>query len=358
MDIGNFRKTIDAIDQQILALLNERMELAGKIGAAKRTEGGPIYVPAREELLIQKLLDVNQGPMHEAEVRSIFREIISAGIALQKTMRIGFLGPEAGLTHEAALKNFGSSLAYEAYACIADAFKAVEQREVDFAVVPIEHSRQGTVVETLDQLGLCDLKIVSQIVLPVEHCLISKYGVHDIHCIYAQADVLRECSEWLRAHRPQAKLITVDSTQRALEHAHRESASAAVGCRIGALLAGLSIAEAGIQDDKGSKTRFFVVGNDIHGFHPDVAWKSSLYLVPANTPGALQQALASFSSRGINLLKIESRPSRQRIWDSVFFIDFLGHWEDPLVQEAIKDLEAAKVFVKKLGSYPHIKTAE
>ena len=358
MGIEDFREKIDRIDKEVLALLNKRMQFAGKIGEAKRAEGGPVYVPAREETLVQKLLQANKGPMGEIQVRSIFREIISAGISLQRKMLIGFLGPEATAAHQAAIKNFGSSLDYKAYDTIADVFDEVERREIDFGVVPVEHSIEGTMFETLDQLSAGSLKVVSQIILPVEHCLISKHTLKESQCVYSTDTILRECREWLRDYLPQAELITTRSTGQAVARAQKEAGAAAIGSRLAAHVFEMPIVACGIQDNKETKIRYVIVGHDYPLPSADVSWKSSFYLTLPNTPGALQKTLLPLASRGIDLTKIETRPSHQRTWDYVFYVDLLGHREDPIVAEAIQELEAGGAFVKWLGSYPRIKGAE
>ena len=358
MGIENFREKIDQIDKEVLALLNERMQLAGKIGEAKRVEGGPVYVPAREETLVQKLLEANKGPMGEIQVRSIFREIISAGISLQRKMLIGFLGPEGAYTHQAALKNFGSSLDYKGFANIADIFAAVGRREIDFGVVPVENSIEGTVFETLDQLSKGSLKVASQLILPVEHCFMSHCALKDVQYIYAEETVFYQCQVWLDTHLPDAEFIIVGSGGEGARMVKSGENSAVIGSRLIAPTFGLSILEEAIQDRKDNKTRFFIVGQDSQLPNAEVSWKSSLYLTLSNTPGALQKALIPFASRGIDLTKVETRPSRQRTWDYVFYVDLLGHREDSIVAEAIKELEAGGAFVKWLGSYPQIKEAE
>lgn len=354
MDLDALRKKIDAVDLEIIERLNARVRLASEVGQAKLKQGSPAYVPSREEAVFQRLLAANPGPLTADALKAIYREIISASTSLQKVLGIAYLGPEATFTHQAALKNFGSSLRFTPCATIPDVFTAVERGEADHGVVPIENSTEGAVFHSLDMLVETELKIVAQVFLPIEHCLISREPLEKIRIIYSRDQALGQCRDWLRRNLPTAQVEPVDSTSAAVVRAGATPGAAAIASRLAAELHGVPVVTAGIQDKADNVTRFLVLGKNVSPPLGQGRDKTSLVFSLHDRPGALLRALEPFSSRGVNLSKIESRPSRQKAWHYYFFIDCLGHWEDGVVQEAVAALRNECPFVKWLGSYPNV----
>lgn len=353
MDLDQYRKQIDAIDEQIVRLLNERIQLAVEVGRVKAFAGEPIYQPVREEQVFTKLAERNQGPLGEAGLRAIYRQIISAATALQKPLAVAFLGPEATYTHQAALQNFGQMVNYLPLHTIPDVFSAVERGEADFGVVPIENSTEGAVFHSLDMLAETELKIIAQIYLQIEHCLISRSDLEGIRSVHSKDNALGQCRAWLSRRLPQADLVEVSSTSRAVLDAREDPTVAAIASRVAADLYDVPIVAENIQDNADNITRFLVIGETANARLGEGRDKSSYVFTLRDEVGALIRAQTPFSSRGINLTKIESRPSRRKLWDYYFFIDILGHNEDPAVQAAVDELSKICPMVKWLGSYPN-----
>lgn len=352
-ELNKKRASIDHIDAEIIALLNKRLDLANAIGTIKEKSGAEIYDPAREALVFEKLEQLNQGPLTQTGLEAIYREIISAAISLEKELVVAFLGPEATYTHQAVLKNFGASLKTSAMKTIQDVFASVESGECAYGVVPIENSTEGAVFHSMDQLVESDLKICAQVYLPIEHCLISKAAFEDIEEVHSKDQALGQCREWLRRNLPNATLVESNSTASAVQVASERTEVAAIASALAAELNAMPILEKGIQDKANNVTRFLVVGNNAVKPVGKGKDKTSLVISLKDQAGALEKALTPFAKRGINLSKIESRPSRKKAWDYVFFIDLIGHIEDTLVQEAVEELKACTSFVKWLGSYPN-----
>lgn len=349
------REAIDAIDRDLVRLLSERVRHAVEIGQIKHANGADYYDPAREAQVMEKVAALNSGPLSEKTLRSIYREVISGSIALEKQLAIAYLGPEATYTHQAAMSSFGASLEYRPMKTIADVFAEVEHGDADYGVIPIENSSEGAVFHSMDQLVESDLKICSQIYLPIEHCLVSRSSLDSIQSVHSKDQALGQCRDWLRRNLPEATLVDSASTAAAAELASREPGVAAIASELTADLYGLQVLEKGIQDKAGNVTRFLVVGATHAKPLGKGRDKTSLVLSLRDECGALQRALDSFASRGINLSKIESRPSRKKAWDYIFFIDLIGHHDDEAIQDALRELEANCSFLKWLGSYPNIK---
>jgi chorismate mutase/prephenate dehydratase len=358
MDLDAIRTQIDQIDRELVELLNRRLALAAEIGRLKRSTGGAIYVPEREDAVLRKVCDRNQGPIKNEALRAIYREIMSAAIALEKPLLIAYLGPEATNTHQAALKKFGASVDYHAMATISDIFTAVEKGEADYAVIPIENSTEGSVRETLDSFVESDLKIVAQIYLEITHALISRSPLDRIERVYSKDQALAQCRHWLQRHLPHAQLIDAPSTSRAVQIARDEAGTAAVASELAAAHFGVPVVERNIQDKADNTTRFFVLGKKpggpVGGGKDVSSFLVSLGDEAASHPGALLKMLMPMAERGINLSKIESRPSKKRPWDYYFFLDVTGHYEDPKMKEALAELKRFCPLVKWLGSYPAV----
>lgn len=344
----------DEIDQTIVQLLNQRVQHAAEIGKIKHANGADYYDPTREAQVMAKIAALNPGPITNSTLQSVYREVISGSIALEKKLIIGYLGPEATYTHQAAIRNFGVSLEYRAIKTIPDVFSEVESGTADYGVVPIENSTEGAVFHSMDMLVESDLHICSQVYLPIEHCLISQSPIDQIKEVRSKDQALGQCRDWLRKNLPEARLTDVVSTADAVCTAKETIGVAAVASELSAHRYGVAIQARGIQDRDDNVTRFLVIGKTRAKPLGEGRDKTSLVISLKDEPGALEKTLRPFGSRGINLSKIESRPSRKKAWDYLFFIDFIGHYEDELVQSALAELEGHCSFVKWLGSYPNV----
>jgi chorismate mutase/prephenate dehydratase len=347
------REAIDAIDREMVRLLNERVQEAGAIGKIKHASGAPYYDPSREAQVMDKIAALNSGALNPTALRAIYREIISASIALEKKLAIAYLGPEATYTHQAAVRNFGVSLDYRPMKTISDVFTEVERGEADYGVIPIENSTEGAVFHSMDMLVDTDLYICSQVYLPIEHCLISQSPLAEIKEVHSKDQALGQCRAWLRRNLPDAQLVDTSSTAHAVKLAKSSRVVAAVASELAAELYELPVVQRGIQDKTDNVTRFLVVGKTEAQALGSGRDKTSLVFSLKDECGALEKVLEAFASRGINLSKIESRPSRRKAWDYYFFIDLIGHRADAEVQAAFKELEGHCSFVKWLGSYPN-----
>lgn len=358
MDLGPIRQKIDSLDLQLVELLNERLKLAAEIGKVKRSAGGQIYVAEREDAVLRKVTAQNQGPIKNEALRAIYREVMSAAIALEKPLLIAYLGPEASNTHAAALKKFGASVDYHAMPTVSDIFTAVEKGETDYAVIPIENSTEGSVREALDSFVESDLKIVAQIYLEISHALISNSPLEQIARVYSKDQALAQCRHWLQRHLPHAQLVDAPSTSRAVQIAKQETAAAAIAGELAAEHYGVPILERNIQDKADNTTRFFVIGRQasgaVGGGKDITSLLVSLGDEAASHSGALLKMLMPLAERGINLSKVESRPSKKRPWDYYFFLDVTGHYEDPNMKAALSELKKFCPLVKWLGSYPAV----
>jgi len=356
MSLGPLRDKIDALDRQLVDLINQRLACAAEIGRIKRSQGGEIYVPEREDAVLRQVSAHNGGPIKPEALRAIYREIMSAAIALEKPLSVAYLGPEASNTHAAAIRKFGASVDYLAMTAIADVFTAVEKGEADLAVIPIENSTEGSVREALDSFVESELKIVAQIHLELTYALISQSAPEKIVRVLSKDQALAQCRNWLRRHVPHAQLVDAPSTSRAVQIAKEDPAAAAVANELAADHYGVPVVARNIQDRADNTTRFFVLGRKpagpVGGGKDTTSLLISLGEEAAAHSGSLLRMLMPLAERGINLSKIESRPSKRRPWDYYFFVDLSGHHDDPAMKEAVADLKKFCPLVKWLGSYP------
>lgn len=355
MELESLRRKIDGIDREIIEKLNERVRLAIEIGKIKHARGQDIYNPTREVEILEKLTEQNPGPLDDASIQSIFREIISSARASERYMKVAYLGPEATFTHQAAIKNFGTKLEFRPMNHIVDVIMEVEHNDADYGVFPIENSTGGSVNNSQEILVETDLKIISEVYLQVQHCLISRTPMDKITDVYSKDQALNQCRDWLRRNLPKARLHEVGSTTAGVQIAKEEEGAAAVASLVASDLYGVPVLKENIQDRTDNFTRFLVIGKYPSPPLGGGRDKTSLVFSIHDEVGGLQKALEAFSAREINLLKIESRPSRKRPWDYYFYVDFIGHIEDAPVQEAVGALEEHCPFVKWLGSYPNRK---
>ncbi len=350
--LQSHRAQIDTIDQQLVRLLNERVEQATAIGKIKHAAGADYFDPCREAQVMEKVSELNPGPLPPKALRAIYREIISASIGLEKALVIAYLGPPATYTHQAALRSFGSSLVYRPLRTIAEVFAEVERGVADYGVIPIENSTEGAVFHSLDMLVESDLKIVAEQYLPIEHCLIADASIEDITEVHSKDQALGQCRNWLRTHLPKAVLVDNHSTAGAVELAKERKGVAAIASALAAELYEMPIIERSIQDKSDNVTRFLTIGKTRVRPLGEGRDKTSMVISINDRMGALSDALKPFTDQGINLTRIESRPSRRKPWDYVFFIDVVGHYEDAKLKSAIEALRETCPMVKWLGSYP------
>jgi chorismate mutase/prephenate dehydratase len=345
------RKAIDSIDSQIVALLNDRTEHVLAIGHIKVAAGGSIYAPHREKAVLDKVSGLNPGPVPDHSLHAIYREIMSCALSLEKTMSIAFLGPEATFTHQAAIRRFGNSLTYAAQKTIGDVFSEVGKGRADYGVVPIENSTEGVVNNTLDMFVDSSLKVVAQMVMPIQHCLVSRGAKTRIKKLYSHPQALGQCRAWVQAHHPKAEIIETSSTTRAAELAKEDKSAAAIASSLAAEQYNLRILEKNIQDNAANVTRFLVLGTQCSPSTGND--RTSLMFRITHEVGALHRALAPFQKHQLNMTKIESRPSKRKAWEYYFFLDVDGHVDDPPVKKALSALEKECGSIKILGSYPN-----
>ncbi|MFO1476098.1 MAG: prephenate dehydratase [Verrucomicrobiota bacterium] len=351
MNIPEHRKSIDKLDAQIIKLLNDRTRHVLAIGEIKLRAGEEIYAPHRERAVLQRVSRLNPGPITSDQLHAIYREIMSSALALEKTLTIAYLGPEATFTHQAAIRRFGSSLKYASQKTIADVFTEVSKSRADYGVVPVENTTEGVVTHTLDMFVESDLKIVAQIILKVQQCLLSRWRRSDIRRLYAHPQSLAQCRGWVQNHLPRVEIIETSSNARSAEFAAREKNAAAIAGALAAEKYKVPILELDIQDNAANATRFLVLGRTCSP--PTGKDRTSLMVSITDKVGALHSALAAFRRNRINMTKIESRPSKRKAWEYFFFIDCDGHMEDRRVAKAIGQLGEHCNFVKILGSYPN-----
>lgn len=348
-----FRDEIDDIDAEVLKLLSRRAECAKEIGEIKQnqTVAVPFYRPEREKAVLERLMSLNTGPLPDKEIHRLFREVMSACLALEMPMDIAYLGPEGTFTQAAVLRQFGHSVNTVAMRSIPDVFKAVQSENAHFGIVPIENSTEGVVTHTLDMLLKSELKICGEILLRIQHNLLSKAErLEDIQIIYAHEQALAQCRNWLNRYAPHIKCKSVSSNGLAADLAVKEPGAAAIAGLMASDFYGLSILAAGIEDEANNTTRFLVIGDqELDATGTD---KTSLVVSSNNHPGLLHKLLEPIARHDINMTRLESRPSRQGIWEYVFFIDIEGHFRDKNVQALLTEMQDLATLFKILGSYP------
>ncbi|MEI6654855.1 MAG: prephenate dehydratase [Verrucomicrobiota bacterium] len=352
MNLDPIRNQIDLIDLELLDLLSRRADLVHQVGLIKKRDGLQIYAPEREEALLRKLVEMNRGRMPERSIRAIYREIMSAALLLEDDLKIAYLGPEGTWTHQAAIKKFGHSVSYAAQPNFADVFDQVARRRVDYGVVPIENSTEGAVSHTLDLFVDSPLHICAQILLRIENGLMAAIPREQIQTLYSHPQVFGQCRNWILKNFPLADLVEVSSTTKAAQLAreHADQGAAALGGVLAAELYGLTLLEESIQDRATNTTRFLVIGEKT--CPPTGNDRTSILFAIHDRPGSLVSALRAFDQFQINMSKIESRPSKRKDWEYIFYVDLAGHCADSKVADALTELARHCSFVKLLGSYP------
>jgi len=350
--LRELRNQIDTLDERIQELITRRAEFAQEIAKAKHQTGTDnFYRPEREVEVLRKAVRRNRGPLSNEDVARLFREIMSLCLALESRLKVAFLGPEGTFTHAAALKHFGHAVEVVPTSSIAEVFREVESDSAHFGVVPIENSTEGMVNHTLDLFMNSPLKICGEVELRIHHHLLAKgKGLRAIKKILSHHQSLAQCREWLDTHMPTIERVPVASNAEAARLAARNKNLAAIAGASAAELYDLKVLAPNIEDEPDNTTRFLIVGKlDVQPSGDD---KTSLLLSGHNRPGSLAALLAPLSRFGINMTRIESRPSRKGVWEYVFFLDLEGHRQDEKLRAALAELEHEAAFLKLLGSYP------
>ena len=349
--VTDLRKEIDAIDDQIVELLNRRAEVAKEIGQHKARARSHYFTPEREGTILNRLVHRSRGPLPADALRAIYREVISACRALEKPLTIAFLGPLGTFSHQAAILKFGSSSVLAACDNIPEIFAQVERGSSDYGVVPVENSLAGVIPETLDTFVQSNVRVVSELFVPIVHNLATRcQSLEEIRVLYTHAQPLAQCRQWLRAHLPSVEIIEVGSTVRAAESAAQQEGAAALCPALAAELTGLPILVEHTEDNPSNRTRFLVLGYNQP--EPTGRDKTSLMFSVQHRAGALFRAMAAFEKYDVNLTMIESRPARVAAWEYVFYVDVQGHVRDDSVARALNQLREHTLFLTVLGSYP------
>jgi chorismate mutase/prephenate dehydratase len=354
-DLASLRRQIDAVDQQLHELINQRARLAQQAGISKHKDGHTVdfYRPEREAEVLRMALDRNHGPLRNEEIVRLFREIMSACLAQEEPLKVAFLGPEGTFTQQAVLKHFGHSVRALALPTVDEVFQEVEAGTADFGVVAIENSSEGTIANTLDRLHSSPLQICGEVELRIHHCLLGKMNALDqVLRVCSHSQALGQARGWLNEHLPDAERVPVASNAEGARRARDEKGTAAIAGEIAAEVYGLNILAAEIEDHADNSTRFLVLGRKI--LRSSGKDRTTLLLSGGDTQssGALHRLLEPLARYDISMTRIESRPSRRRKWDYVFFVDIDGHAEDARVKKALAALKKRASLFRILGSYP------
>jgi chorismate mutase/prephenate dehydratase len=348
-ELKKFRAQIDAIDDELLKLVNLRAKLAQDIGHAKK--GSVVLRPEREAQVLQRLVAANTGPLPPQSITALFTEIMSHCRALEEPLSVAYLGPEGTFSEEAARRRFGSAISGSPCNSFDEVFREVESGRSKYGMVPVENSSEGAIGHILDLLVGSLLKVCGEVDLPVHQCLLSRTGFENIRTVYSHPQSLGQCHEWLNANLPKAMRNPVSSNAEAARLAaeHPQDSAAVAGKLAGERFA-VPILAVNIEDDPRNTTRFLVLGNqEVAASGKD---KTSLVMSAANRPGAVHDLLVPFANHGVSMSKLESRPAKSGLWEYVFFVDIEGHQTDKKVAAALAELKSVAAFVKILGSYP------
>lgn len=348
--LAPLRKRIDELDQQIVNLLNERARVVVEIGKAKQRGAGPIYAPDRERIVLEQVRGYNQGPLPDACLEAIWRELMSGSFALERPLRIGYLGPEGSFSHLAARRKFGASVEYDALDDIHAVFDEVSRGHIDLGLVPIENSAIGGIGETLDSFLNSSAKVCAEILINIHHNLLAKCPPDQIKRIYSKPEALSQCRQWLSVQLREAEKIAVASTSRAAELAAQEEGSAAIGSTLAGEIYGLKAVFANIEDNPQNTTRFFIIGKQASKATGDD--KTSIMFTTEHKSGALTSVLDVFRDYGINMTHIDKRPSKRVNWEYIFFVDVIGHVSEKNLQQALDEAKQHCLHLVVLGSFP------
>jgi chorismate mutase/prephenate dehydratase len=348
-DLSALRKRIDDLDRQIVDLLNRRAEVVVAVGRAKRADGTPIYAPDREQVVLQRIEELNQGPLPQKTLQAIYRELMSGSFALEKPLRIGFLGPEGSFSHLASMRKFGASVEHLPLPDIRAVFHEIVRGHCDLGLVPIENSLGGGVIDTMDCFIESTAVIVAEVVVEIHHNLLANCPPEQIKLVASKPEVFAQCRNWLSTLSG-VDLVPVASSSKAAEMASAEQNLAAIGSELAAELYGLKIVFANIEDNPNNQTRFFVIGRKPAARSGND--KTAIMFTTAHEAGALAKVLDIFARCGVNLTSIDNRPSKRRNWEYYFFVDAEGHVEDENLREALDKIREICNELHVLGSFP------
>ena len=348
--LDRLRAAIDAVDDRILESLSERARLAREVGSLKV---GQAYRPEREAQVLRRIKERNPGPLSDEAAALLFREIMSACLALERPITVAYLGPKGTFSERAALKHFGLAADALPTPSIDEVFRAVESGSADFGIVPVENSTEGAVGRSLDLMPQTPMKVCGEVIVRIHHHLMSKEPPKDfsqIRRVFSHGQSLAQCHEWLNANLPHVERVAVSSNAEAARRASEEAGSAAVAGEMAAEHYGLRILASNIEDEPNNTTRFLILGD--YEPQPSGRDKTSLVLSARNRAGAVYEMLTPFATRGVSMTKFESRPSRVALWDYLFFVDIEGHRSDAIVATALEEVAKIAGYLKVLGSYP------
>ncbi len=346
------REAVDAIDNELLALLNKRAQVVQGIGRIKAENGEQVFSSERERAILDRMSELNKGPLPEEAVNDIFQSVFTAHRSLQRKLQIAYFGPEATFTHQLAVKHFGRNCEYIPLPSIRDVFSEVEAKRADYGVVPIENSTEGIVNHTLDMFVNSDLSIVAEREEPINHHLFSVSGdIKKVKGVYSHPQALAQCRKWLEARLPNAAVHETLSTADAAVHATLDPTAAAIASQAAGEIYHLKTVAAKIEDSIDNTTRFLIIGEAV----PKSTGKdkTSVLFSVKDRVGALYDTLQVFKKANLNMTKIESRPTKKKVWEYIFFVDFVGHQSDKKVQKALTELRRKCAYLKVLGSYPY-----
>ena len=353
--LAPLRQRIDEIDQKLVELLNERAGIVVEVGEIKRDTASPIYAPEREREVLQRVRSHNRGPLPNACLDAIWREMMSGSFALEQPLRIGYLGPPGSFSHLAATRQFGASVEYDNLADIGAIFDAVARRDNDYGLVPIENSSEGSVSATLDGLLETQVQIVAEVLLPVHHNLLANCNAPSIRQIYSHPQALGQCRRWLAMQFPRVEQVASASTSQAAEIAarHADEGAAAIGSTLAGKIHDVHVQFENIEDNPSNCTRFFIIGHQRPA--PTGDDKTSILFTTRHKAGALAEVLDVLRDAGLNLTHIDKRPNQRANWEYSFFIDMVGHRDDPAVTQAIEAASEHCLHLTVLGSFPRAK---
>lgn len=350
MPLDKLRAQIDAIDEQIVDLLNRRAQIVVQIGQVKQASNSPIYAPDRERAVLEKVRKLNKGPLPDSCLEAVYREVMSGSFALEKPLKIGFLGPLGTFSHLASVRKFGSSVEHVPLSDIASVFEEVVRAHIDYGLVPVENSLHGGVVDTLDAFLHSSARICAEVRITVHHYLLAMEPWENVKTIYSKPEVFSQCRKWLSAVAKDRDIQPAASTSQAAEFASEREGVAAIGTALAGELYGLHTLFENIEDNPDNETRFLVISREPARRSGDD--KTAIMFTTAHKPGALAEVLDVFKENGINLTDIEKRPSKKVNWEYYFFIDAQGHADDPSMQKAIESARQHCLQLTVLGSYP------
>ena len=351
--LSELRAKIDAIDEQILQLINQRASCAVEVAKTKIAQGeqGTFYRPDRESLVLRRMMGLNQGPLSDDTVAGFFRELMSACLALEKPLDVAFLGPEGTFSQQAVFKHFGTAVKAVSASTINEIFNMVENGNCQFGVVPVENSTEGVISHTLDRFLNSPLKICGEVEIRVHQNLMGLVdSLDEVTEVFSHQQSLAQCRQWLDRHLPNARRVAVSSNTEAARQASTKKQAVAIAGIVAAEIYKLNVIEKNIEDEPNNTTRFIIIGQQISASTGND--KTSLVVSTGNQPGALHKILEPFAKFGIGMVNIESRPSRQGLWDYIFFIDIEGHNEDKDIAQALDTVKENVKMYKLLGSYP------